>query len=259
MYPILFHLGNFTIYTYGLMVALGFVFAVLYISRALKKSGSNMLSQDNLYNLCILIAISAVAGARLAYELVENFQGFISNPLDFFKVWEGGLVFYGGLIAAVLSFIIYVKVKKIPFFKLADIFAPAIALGHFFGRLGCFFAGCCFGKCTTEPWSVVFNNPNTLAIPGQHLHPTQLYDAFGNLILFFLLNAYNKKTNRKDGSTFAFYLFGYAILRFIVEFYRADYRGGSFLGLSASQLISILLLISGLIILYYSKTKVSSR
>ncbi|AKL97545.1 prolipoprotein diacylglyceryl transferase [Endomicrobium proavitum] len=248
MYPILIKIGEFSIYSYGFFVALGFLFAVLYLSKVIKKT--KIISKDELYSLAVYLIIAAVVGARVLYELVENFSGFISDPLDVFRVWQGGLVFYGGLIAAVLVFIFYAVKNKKPLLKLSDIFAPAIALGHFFGRLGCFFAGCCYGKPTSQPWAVVFTDPETLAQPvaGLHVHPTQLYEALGNFALFAVLALYNKKEH-KAGKTLAFYLTGYAVLRFIIEFFRDDYRGGDFLGLSVSQIISIFMFAAGIAVL----------
>lgn len=250
MHPILLSIGGFTVYSYGFFVAIGFVSAVLYMSYALKKSKYKIISQDQLYSLAIYLIIAAVIGARVLYELVENFSGFIANPFDIFKVWQGGLVFYGGLITAVATFVFFAVKKKKNVLKLADLFAPAIALGHFFGRIGCFFAGCCYGKDCALPWSVEFNNPDTLAVKGVHIHPTQLYEAFGNLIIFFILALYNKNRNKhKAGNTLALYFLGYGILRFTVEFFRADYRGGEFLGLSVSQVFSIILFAIGCIML----------
>lgn len=248
MHPILFKFAGLTLYTYGFFIALGFFFAALYISHILKKSKSKIISQDELYSLFFYTIIAAIIGARILFVLT-NMNDFISSPLDIFKVWQGGLVYYGGFIAAVLFVILYTKKKKIPLLELADIIAPAIPLGHFFGRIGCFSAGCCYGKECSLPWAVIFNNPYTLAPMGIYIHPTQIYEALSNIILFLVLHLLSRRKHAK-GAILALYLIGYAIIRFSIEFFRGDYRGAEFLGLSVSQNISTVIFIIGIIILY---------
>lgn len=250
MHPELFTFGAFTVYTYGFFVAAGFFAATLYISKTTK---SDIISQDNLYSLFLYTIIAAIAGARLLYVLT-NLGDFIKAPLDIFKIWNGGLVYYGGFIAAVLYVVWFTKRRKISLARLSDSFAPALGLGHFFGRIGCFFAGCCYGKECAFGWAVTFNNPDTLAVHGVPIHPTQLYEASGNLLIFLFLHFYNKKEHAA-GKTFAFYLIIYAALRFIVEFFRGDYRGNEFFGLSIAQNVSIILFAAGLIIIYKADKK----
>ncbi|MCL2335385.1 MAG: prolipoprotein diacylglyceryl transferase [Endomicrobia bacterium] len=248
MHPILFHFGHITLYTYGLFVALGFFAGSMYISYGAKKMNPQIISQDELYSLLFYTVIFALVGARLLFIITE-FREYAAAPLNVFKVWEGGLVYYGGFIAALLCVIIYTWRKKISILALGDIFAPALALGHFFGRIGCFFAGCCYGKSCELPWTVVFNNPDTLAARGIPLHPTQLYEAFCNIVLFVLLYRYNKKPHA-NGLTIAFYLIAYALFRFTIEFFRGDDRGAQFLGLSISQAVSIVILLIGIFLFY---------
>jgi Prolipoprotein diacylglyceryltransferase len=174
--------------------------------------------------------------------------------LDIFKIWHGGLVYYGGFIVAVSYVVWYCVRKKVPIGQLSDNIAPALGLGHFFGRIGCFFAGCCYGKTCDFPFAVVFNNADTLALRGVQIHPTQLYEAFGNLIVSFILHFYNRKEHA-SGKTFALYLVMYAVLRFIVEFFRGDYRGSEFFGLSIAQNVSILIFFTGLLIIYKADKK----
>ncbi|MDR1195588.1 MAG: prolipoprotein diacylglyceryl transferase, partial [Endomicrobium sp.] len=250
MHPILFSFGGFTVYMYGFFVALGFFSAAWYVSKTVK---SDIISQDNLYSLFLWAIIAAIAGARVLYVLT-NLGDFIKAPLDIFKIWHGGLVFYGGFVAAVLYVVWHTKRKKIPLARLSDAIAPALGLGHFFGRIGCFFAGCCYGKACELPWAIVFNNADTLAVKGAHLHPTQLYEAFGNLIIFVFLRSYDKKEHAA-GKTFALYLIIYSILRFVIEFFRGDYRGSEFLGLSIAQTVSIILFATGIFIIYKADKK----
>ncbi|MCL1972916.1 MAG: prolipoprotein diacylglyceryl transferase [Endomicrobia bacterium] len=250
MHPILFSFGNFTVYTYGLFVAVGFFTATLYVAKTVK---SDIISQDNLYSLFLYTIVAAIVGARILY-ILTNLGEFAGAPLDIFKIWQGGLVYYGGFIVAVLYVIWYAKRKKIPLARLSDAIAPALGLGHFFGRLGCFFAGCCYGKECSLPWSVVFNNTDTLALRGVHLHPVQIYEALGNLMIFVILHFYNKKEHIA-GKTFALYLIIYAVLRFSLEFFRGDFRGATFAGLSIAQLVSIILLAAGSIIILRANKK----
>lgn len=245
MHPVLFSFGGFTVYTYGFFVAAGFFTAVLYLSKTVKK---DIISQENLYSLFLYSIIAAIAGARILYVLT-NIGVFMREPLAVFKIWQGGLVYYGGFILAVLYVIWYSKRKKIPLARLSDAMAPALGLGHFFGRLGCFFAGCCYGKSCSLPWAVTFSGENTLALRGIPLHPTQLYEAFGNLAIFVFLHFYNKK-ERAAGKTFALYLITYSVLRFTIEFFRGDFRGAELLGLSIAQTVSVILFAAGVLIIY---------
>jgi phosphatidylglycerol:prolipoprotein diacylglycerol transferase len=254
MHPIIFSIGKLTIFSYGLFVGLAFFTAITYLSNQIKKSKEKILSQDELYSLFIYIIVSGIIGARLLFVL-SNPQDFVLDPISVFKLWEGGLTYYGGFISATVFVLAYVRIKKIPILNLSDFFAPALALGHAIGRIGCFFAGCCYGKETHVPWSVVFRDKNSLAVIGVHLHPTQLYEAFGNFLIFIFLHFYSKK-NPKKGWITATYFISYAILRFGVEFFRGDPdRGLQYFGLSISQIISIFLFIIGVFI-YARKSKV---
>ncbi|MDR1086664.1 MAG: prolipoprotein diacylglyceryl transferase [Endomicrobium sp.] len=254
MHPILFSFGKLTIFSYGFFYALALFTSITYLSSQLKKSKDKSFSQNGLYSLCLYIIIFEIFGARLFFVLT-NPQDFVLNPLDVFKLWEGGLVYYGGLIFAALFLLVYVRVKKISILKLGDFFAPALALGHAIGRIGCFLAGCCYGKETNVPWSVVFKDKNSLAVIGVHLHPTQLYEAFGNFLIFILLYFYLKKEHKK-GIILAAYFILYAVLRFIVEFFRGDPGGGvQYFGLSISQAVSIFLFIIGVFIVCKNKKK----
>ena len=136
--------------------------------------------------------------------------------------------------------------------KLGDFFIPALALCHAIGRIGCFFSGCCYGKESNLPWAVVFEDKHSSAVIGVHLHPTQIYEALGNFLLFIFLHFYSKKEHN-TGMTFALYFMCYAVLRFIVEFFRGDNREIQYFGLSVSQIISIFLFVIGVCI--YAKTR----
>jgi phosphatidylglycerol:prolipoprotein diacylglycerol transferase len=251
MYPILFSFGKFTIYTYGFFVAVAFLTAVFYLSHSLKKSKERIISQDDLNSLILYVIISAVIGARIFF-IFTNLEEFILSPLDIFKVWQGGLVYYGGFISALICMYVYAKKKKIALSALGDFFAPALALGHAIGRVGCFSVGCCYGKASSLPWAVVFTDEHSFAIRGVPLHPTQLYEAFANLLLFVVLHFYSKR-ERKLGMSCAVYLIGYAVLRFTIEFFRADYRGVQYAGFSISQIISFALFTIGVFMVWKRK------
>lgn len=159
---------------------------------------------------------------------------------------HGGLVFYGGFIAAALTGVFYARWKKLPLVNLADTLAPSIALGHFFGRIGCFLNGCCHGAPCALPWAVRF--PAEHATGGQPVHPTQLYEAFLNLALFAGL-AWLHRRKRFHGQVFGVYLTGYAVLRAAVEFFRGDYGAQRFGPFTPGQAVSVGILIVGLVFL----------
>ncbi|GHT54408.1 prolipoprotein diacylglyceryl transferase [Endomicrobiia bacterium] len=250
MHPIFFSIWKFTAYFYGLFVGLAFIASNLYLSYSLTKSKNKIISQDKLDSLFIFIPILGAIGARVLF-VITNLQEYILYPLSIFKFWKGGFVYYGGFISVMVYIIIYSKRKKIHLFKLCDFFAPALALGHAIGRIGCFFAGCCYGKESNLPWAVTFNNEDSVALQGVRLHPTQLYESLGNLLLFICLHFYSKREH-KAGTPIAIYFICYAVLRFIIEFFRGDDRGMQYFGLYISQVISIFLFITGVIILVVS-------
>ncbi len=253
MYPILFRLGGLTVYAYGFFVGLGFVVGFFLAARSARKQG---VPFERVVDLFFYSLLSAVVGSRVLFVLL-NFGSFRGNLLSIFKIWEGGLVFYGGLILAVGVSIVYMRWHRLPIWKLADLFSPPVALGLVFGRIGCFFAGCCYGKETFLPWAVTFRNRISLARLNVPLHPTQLYEAvFGLAIFLFLI----WKAPRKafDGQILWLFLFLYSVVRFFVEFLRDDPRGFFFKGLlSTSQAIGILLAIASLFMLFYLERRES--
>lgn len=234
MHPILFNLGPLTVRTYGVMVALGMFVALQYMLFRAKRA---KLPQENLLDLALYMIVAGLIGGRLAYVLL-NSGYYAQNPSEIIRVWEGGMVFYGGLALGALAGVLYLrKHRKLGLAKVADLFAPAIALGHAFGRIGCFFAGCCYGSVCDLPWAVKFADPRSIAPVGVLLHPTQLYEALGDLLIFVFLDWYNRFEHR-EGKAFWVYVFLYGMLRFHVEFLRGDDRGGFLLGMSPGQAVS---------------------
>ncbi|MCP3659236.1 MAG: prolipoprotein diacylglyceryl transferase [Bacteroidetes bacterium] len=257
MYPIFLKLGFFDIPSYGLMIAISFLVATsLFLKKALLNSNYNKIILEN---LIFGLFISAIIGARTFYVLMD-FSYYLSNPLSIVKVWQGGLVYWGGFIGAIIYSYFYLRKNNLDFFPLADIMSPYLALAHAIGRLGCFVAGCCYGRPTGHFFGVIFKHPESLAPLSQALHPTQLYEFLGNILLFFILLKIlaikkikiKNDALQKHGQVFAIYLIFYPILRFIVEFFRGDDRG-SLLGLTATQLASTVAFLAGMILLYYLK------
>jgi phosphatidylglycerol:prolipoprotein diacylglycerol transferase len=244
MHPILFRLGPLTIHTYGFLVAAGFLLALVLAVRHARNEG---ISSNRLVDLGFYILLAAIIGSRLFFIII-NAGYYIKNPLDIFKIWEGGLVFYGGVLLAVPTAIWYMKKNGLGIWRTADVFAPSIAIGHALGRLGCFFAGCCYGKSAESlPWAVTFTDPESLAQIGVPLHPTQLYESAGEFINFLILITL-RKYKSFNGQLFITYLLFYSSLRFVVEFFRGDINRGFIIPqLSVSQGISILMFLVAVI------------
>ena len=256
MHPVLIRIGPLTIHTYGVLLAIGFLLGIGLAVRQAKKQG---MPENRIIDLGFYILLAAILGSRLMFILI-NADYFVSNPVAVFKIWEGGLVFYGGVLLAVPTAVWYVKKNDLGIWRTADIFAPSIAIGHAFGRLGCFFAGCCYGKTAAQlPWGVIFSDPECLAPTNVLLHPTQLYESGGEFLNFLILFILQKHRSFK-GQISMTYLLLYSVLRFIVEFFRGDAeRGFIFAGLSISQGISIIMFVvavTGLVVLKQRKTSV---
>ncbi len=234
MHPILFKIGPFTIYTYGVMIAVGVLFGLFIVRREAKANG---LDPDVYTDLCFYAIVAAVIGSRVFY-VATNLDYFIRHPADAFKLWEGGLVFYGGFLFALPVVIFMLKKNRLPIGLSADIAAVAVPLAHGFGRIGCFMAGCCYGKTCNLPWAVTFRDPVSLAPVGIPLHPTQLYSSCSNFFIFVLLYSLRKKKSY-DGQLLLAYISLYAFFRFIIEFFRNDFRGVFIAGLSISQVIAL--------------------
>ena len=220
MYPILIEFGFFKIFTYGLLVATGFLVAILLASSRAEKEG---LDSQKVLDLCFYVMVSALLGARLLYVIVE-YRYFLDSPLEIFKFWKGGLVFYGGLILGVLISLWYLKRNQMPMWKTADLLAPSIALGQLIGRWGCFFAGCCYGKKTDVDWGITFTDPRSLAPLEISLHPTQVYLSL-NAVFIFIFLMWLSKRKVFDGQILWSYGILYSIGRFAIEYFRGDDRG----------------------------------
>jgi phosphatidylglycerol---prolipoprotein diacylglyceryl transferase len=242
-----FHLGSWPVYWYGVLVAVGFLAGLWTASRRGLRDG---LSGEQVLDTGPWLILGAVVGARGLY-VVTNWPEFAGKGLlPILNIREGGLVFYGGLIGAVLATILYLRWKKLPVWKMADALAPSIALGAVFGRLGCLMNGCCYGRPTDLPWAIHF--PPDHETKGAGVHPTQIYDSLLNLALYAGL-AWLYRRKKFDGQVFATHLVCYAVLRSFVELFRADYAPDKyFLGgwLTPAQFVSIGILAAGLILFW---------
>jgi len=222
------------------------------------------LPSEKIYDLSLWMLLAGLVGSKILMLFTE--PDYRENPalllsLDFLR--SGG-VFYGGLLGAIIAGYFLMKRYKLPWWKTADACAPGIAIGNFFGRQGCFAAGCCWGKPTTLPWGVKFSElgHRITGVPTDaHLHPTQLYESFAMLLVFlFLLWLHKRK--RFSGQVILAYALLYSVIRFAIEFVRDDPRGDVFgltslTGLSTSQLISLVIGIAALILLFVRRRRLN--
>lgn len=217
------------------MIALGFFLGIVLAMREARRVGEN---PEKIMDLCFYILVAAIVGSRLFY-VVTAWETFADNPLDIIKLWQGGLVFYGGFIGAVITAAVYIKLAGLPLGKTADILSPSLALGQAIGRLGCFMAGCCYGRTTDVFWSVTFTDRNCLAPVGSALHPTQLYSALSNFAIFAVLLILSRRS-QVTGRVFWTYVLLYGLTRSIIETWRGDFRGVEVFGvLSISQALGL--------------------
>ena len=233
------------------MVAIGFLAGLWTAGRRALLVG---ISSEKIVDLGPWLIGGALLGARTLYVMSYWKEAFAGRPLlEIFAIWKGGLVFYGGLIGATLAGILYARLRKLPVWKVADIVAPSIALGHVFGRIGCLLNGCCYGRACSMPWAITFpagHETHPVGQPAIPVHPTEVYDSLLNLCLYFGL-AWQFRRKRFDGQVFGTYLVAYALLRFFVEMFRGDYPV-YYLGgwATPAQLVSMGILVLGVALLW---------
>ena len=258
MHPVLFHLGSFKLPAYGLLVACGYLAGILWLFRAGGRAG---FKKDDLSDLVFYTVISGMLGAKLFYGITywsEFGPDFLSRAAYLLRTFQYGFVFYGGFLFGAGAFFVEARRKKLAALKAADLFAPALALGHVFGRLGCFMAGCCHGSPHQGLLSVTFTDPASEVNPqclGVPLYPVQLYEAAGDLVIFFLLGALLKRGVRRPGAVLAAYAGLYSLLRFSLEFLRGDDRGALRFGLSPAQQISAVVFLAALAAFFALRSK----
>lgn len=261
MHPIAFHSGVFTVHWYGVMMAVAFIIGLWTASRRAVRDGIN---PERIVDLGPWLIVGTIIGARAVYVITYWNDSFAGQSFwEIFRVWNGGLVYYGGLIGAALACLIYVRWKGLPTWKTADALTPSIPLGYVFGRIGCFLNGCCFGKPCSLPWAVRFPNQSPAWYQQFHehligefarslpVHPTQLYDSLLNLVLYLGL-AWLYRRKKFDGEVFGGYLVCYALTRSFVESFRGDYPPDHIhAGLTSAQVLSVAILATGAVLLWW--------
>jgi phosphatidylglycerol---prolipoprotein diacylglyceryl transferase len=265
MYPVLFNLdlgrfGKFTVGTYGLFYALGFLLALRLALAYARREG---IEAGRIVDLGIVTLLAGFIGAKaLLYVLDARY--YLEHPAEILRSLRSAGVFYGGFFLATLAAMLYIRRYRLPLGRVADLAAPALALGQAIGRIGCFAAGCCYGKVCDLPWAVTFTDPAAYGLTGVPLgvplHPTQLYHALADLVLLAICT-FVMRGRRFNGQVFWVYLLFYGVLRIAVEAFRGDeVRGMYFDGrLSTSQLISIPAILAALLMLYLLSRRAAAQ
>ncbi len=245
MHVDLFTIGRVTVHSYGMMIAIGIILAVVLAIVRSKRVG---LKPDEAINIAIIIVVFGFVGAKILY-ILENFREFLERPLS--VIGSSGFVVYGGIVIGLFSVLVYCRwIRKISFLRYVDLYFPFVALGQGFGRIGCFLAGCCYGKETTAWWGVVFPE-GSFAPAGVPLIPTQLISAIGDFIICLVLLWFSRKA-KKVGDVTALYMLLYGTGRFFIEFLRQNEQGG--IGpVTTAQLFSIVFWAVGIILLVLNR------
>ncbi len=237
MHSTLVEIFGIPIRSYGLMLVIGFLLGVWRAARVGRTKG---IPTERMWDLGLVVLATGVLGARLVYVAL-NYESV--SIKEFFRLWNGGLSFHGGVAFALLFGWVFLNRVGIPFWTAADVVAPSTAIGYAVTRIGCFLNGCCYGAPTTLPWAVRFNNHGFITPPS---HPTQIYAAAANLVIFFVL-ARLEKVPRAPGFVFASYMAMYSIYRFAIEFPRKGYTAQEWiLGLTQAQWVSLVILVVSL-------------
>jgi phosphatidylglycerol:prolipoprotein diacylglycerol transferase len=238
MYPTLLQIGEFTLSTYEVAMTAAFLLAIFLAYRRAPKEG---IDPGLVLDVCLWIVVGSLVGARVLF-ILTRLDEYMADPIQILKFWRGGLVYYGGLLGGALAVWIVLHRRRQPFFPVADLLSPYLMLGYAVHRsLGCFMAGCCFGRPTDLPWGLAFPAGSPPAVTygtGVALHPTQLYTALSALLIFgFLL--WLRRRKPFPGSVAIALFFLYAVSRFVIEFFRGDPIRGFIGPLSTSQVISL--------------------
>jgi phosphatidylglycerol:prolipoprotein diacylglycerol transferase len=260
MFPVVFRIGPITFHTYGLMMALGVGFGLWFVYVQSKKQGLDAARVVDAGFYTILVSL---AGAKLVM-FVGNFSYYTRYPSELLSLARSGGVFQGGLAFGIVFALWYFHKRRLPTWKLVDVMAPALALGHGFGRIGCFMAGCCYGRACELPIGVKFNSEyahELTGVPlGETIYPVQLFEAALNFLNFLVLFLILKR-KKFNGQVFSFYVINYSIIRFFTEYFRGDHperayvlRGSSpLLSLSYPQFFCLIGLAAGLVLMLIMK------
>jgi len=256
MHPILFEIFGRPIASYGLLMLLGTVAAWLFVRQL---AGSDRKKNEDISLVFLICICGGLIGAFVLRPLMKipevfvNWEQFKQMPIGvFFSYFFGEMVFFGGLVGGVCAMLLFCRAFKIPILPIADLFAPALAVAHSFGRIGCFLGGCCYGipVSPSHPFAVVFPTASLGAPAGTPLLATQLIEAASLLILAVILTAVYKKT-ADSGLSVCLYGTSYSVMRFILEFYRGDTVRGQYGWFSTSQYISILIFITSAVLMCF--------
>jgi len=248
-------IGPLTLHTYGVLLALAFIAGLWVASRQAKANG---LDSARITDMAVYVLIAGLVGAKLLLVVVE-WGYYARNPRELLSIFQSGGVFYGGLLGAFPVAWWYARKHALPPWRTADALAPAVALGQAIGRMGCFSAGCCYGKPSEAAWAVTFHDPYAARTVGTPLdvplHPTQLYEAAATFLIFLVLMRLAAR-KRFDGQLTLAYVALYAVARFVIEFFRGDaVRGTVFEWLSTSQFIAALSVVAVALVLPYVAKK----
>ena len=253
MNPVAISIGAITIKWYAIIILFGIILAWILTLAETNRNGLPKFFITNLMFYCILFGI---IGARV-YYVIFNLDSYLSSPLEIIKIWNGGLAIHGGIIAGLLTTIIYCKKYKVKLLKVLDILAPGVILAQAIGRWGNFFNQEAYGNEVSLSFLKSLHIPNFIIkgmhIDGAYFHPTFLYESIFCIIGFLLLLGFRSSKQTKTGSTFALYLIWYGILRFFIESLRID---SLMLGnIKVAQLVSVIMIVFGLMIFGYSNIK----
>lgn len=255
MFPDLFSIGPFVVHTYGLFVGAGFFIGLMTTVILGKSEGIN---PQQVMDMGFIIILSSIIGSRVMY-VIMNISYYSHMPLDIIKIWKGGLVFSGGIICVILVMLWYVKRHHLSLLKVCDLWAPAVAIGQAIGRIGCFMAGCCYGKPTDVKWGVVFTHPHSLAPPNILLHPTQIYSSISGILVFLIVLFLHSK-KKFEGQVFLWFLILHSTARLAIERFRGDERGMLFSSnMSTTQFVTTCILVASVITLIVLKSKGSNQ
>jgi phosphatidylglycerol:prolipoprotein diacylglycerol transferase len=257
--PVVFEIGWLKVHYYGLMYIVACAVTYALVRHRLKHEGQFAISVDHVNNLMTYMLVGVIVGGRLGYVLFYNFSYYFHNPLEIFLPFEfsngvtftgiSGMSFHGGLLGVILSVWLYTKKNSLSFWVVADLFAPAIPLGFTFGRMGNFINGELFGRVTTSPIGMYFQ-----LAPGTDLrHPSQLYEAFFEGIFLFAVLWPMRKIPFPNGTLMAFYIIGYGVVRFFIEYFRQPdaHLGFVWMSFSLGQILCGLMIIGGVFLSVY--------